>query len=256
MKALKVFVHLLLMMLLATTACAANNTPPLLVYAAASLTNVLDEVGAAYSKDTGQEVKFSYAASSTLARQIEAGANADIFFSADSEWLDYLQSRKLIDASTRSNLLGNRLVLIAARENQTDVHIAPGFSLAAILGSGRLAIGDPDSVPAGKYARAALTALGVWNAVADKLVRADSVRGALAFVDRGEAPLGIVYETDALIDNNVRIVDTFPDSSHPPIVYPIALTNNAKVGANKFLAFLRSSSAQAAFKKYGFGALQ
>lgn len=256
MKTLRLFSALLLIALLMTTAHAADTAPPLLVYGAASLTNVLDELGAAYGKEAGQEVKFSYAASSTLARQIEAGANADLFFSADTEWMDYLQSRNLIDTTSRSNLLGNKLVLIAPLDSKVQLHIAANFALAATLGNNRLATGDPDSVPAGKYARSALTTLGVWNAVADKLVRADSVRAALAFVDRGEAPLGIVYETDALIDKQVRIVDYFPDSSHPVIVYPIALTVTAKPGAAKFLAYLHSAAAQAVFKKYGFSVLQ
>jgi molybdate transport system substrate-binding protein len=247
---------LVLTALLTTTAHAADTSPSLLVYGAASLSNVLDELGTAYSSESHQAVKFSFAASSTLARQIEAGAKADVFISADGEWMDYLQARNLINTNTRSNLLGNKLVLIASLESNVQLHIAPDFALAAALGNGRLATGDPDSVPAGKYARSALTSLGVWNAVADKLVRADNVRTALAFVDRGEAPLGIVYETDALIDKKVRIVDFFPATSHPPIVFPIALTVSAKAGADKFIEFLHSASAQAAFKKYGFSVLQ
>lgn len=240
----------------AAPAHATDSPQPLLTFAAASLTNALDEIGAAYAKENGQPVKFSYAASSTLARQIEAGAPADLFFSADLEWMDYLQSRGLIDTSTRSNVLGNRLVLIAPLDSNLQLKIAPGFALDKALGAGRLSTGDPDSVPAGKYARSALMTLGVWNAVADKLVRADSVRTALAFVDRGEAPLGIVYETDALIDKRVRIVDTFPANAHPAIVYPVALTRTAQPGAERFLAYLRSATAQAVFKKYGFSVLQ
>lgn len=232
-----------------------NSAPSLLVYGAASLTNVLEELGTAYQSSSGQAVKFSFASSSTLARQIEAGAKADLFFSADTEWMDYLQSRQLINTSSRINLLSNRLVLVAAGDSKLQLKIAPGFGLANALGKGRLSIGDPDSVPAGKYARASLMTLGVWNDVADKLVRADSVRTALVFVDRGEAPLGIVYETDALIDKQVRVVDYFPTNSHPPIVYPVALTVSANSGADKFLAFLRSPTGQAAFKKYGFALL-
>lgn len=237
-------------------AASENAAPPLLVYGAASLTNVLEELGTAYQRAHGQSVKFSFAASSMLARQIEAGAKADIFFAADTEWMDYLQSRHLLNTGSRINLLSNRLVLIAPANSKLQLKIAPNFALASILGKSRLSIGDPDSVPAGKYARSALTSLGVWNDVADKLVRGDSVRTALAFVDRGEAPLGIVYETDALIDKQVRIVDYFPVNSHTPIVYPIALTATATSGADKFIAFLRSPASEAAFKKYGFSVLK
>ncbi|MFT3904888.1 MAG: molybdate ABC transporter substrate-binding protein [Steroidobacteraceae bacterium] len=228
---------------------------PLLVYAAASLTNALQELGTAYQQSGGQPVQFSFAASSTLARQIEAGAVADLFFSADTEWMDYLQTRSLIASATRTNLLGNRLVLVAPADSKSELKIASGFALAAALGTRRLAMGDPDSVPAGKYGRAALQSLGVWDSVADQVVRGDSVRTALAFVDRGEAPFGIVYETDALIDRNVRLVDRFPESSHPAIVYPVALTSGAAPGASAFLAFLKSAAAQAVFRKYGFTSL-
>ena len=224
----------------------------LLIFAAASLTNVLDEIGAAYTKQTGQPVKFSYAASSALARQLEAGARSDVFFSADLEWMDYLQARNLIDRTTRRNVLGNRLVLVAPAASKIDLKIAPGFGLATALGNGRLATGDPDTVPVGKYARSALTSLGVWNDVADKLVRADNVRSALAFIARGETPLGIVYETDAKVEKRVRIVDYFPADSHPPIVYPVALTAQARPAALQFVEFLQSAAAQAAFRKYGF----
>ena len=229
--------------------------PPLLVFGAASLTNVLDEIGAAYTRETGQVVKFSYAASSVLAKQVEAGAKADVFFSADTEWMDYLQSRNLVDKATRKELLGNRLVLVAPVASQVQLKIGPNFPLAATLGNGRLATGDPDSVPVGKYARTALTSLGVWNDVADKLVRAENVRSALAFVARGEAPLGIVYETDAKVDKNVRVVDVFPSNSHQPITYPVAATIDAQPGAAKFVTYLRHETAAAAFKKYGFAVL-
>lgn len=224
----------------------------LLVFAAASLTNVLDEIGAAYTQQTRQPVKFSYAASSALARQLEAGANADVFFSADLEWMDYVQARSLIDRNTRRNVLGNRLVLVAPADSKIELKIAPGFRLAEALGNGRLATGDPESVPVGKYARSALTSLGVWNDVADKLVRTDNVRSALAFIARGETPLGIVYETDARVEKRVRVVDFFPADSHPPIVYPVAVTAKARPAAREFVDFLQSAPAQAAFKKYGF----
>jgi molybdate transport system substrate-binding protein len=224
----------------------------LLVFAAASLTNVLDEIGAAYTQQTKQQVKFSYAASSVLARQLEAGARADVFFSADLEWMDYVQARNLIDRSTRRNVLGNRLALVAPADSKIELKIAPGFKLAAALGNGRLATGDPESVPVGKYARSALTSLGVWNDVADRLVRADNVRSALAFIARGETPLGIVYETDATVEKRVRVVALFPTDSHPPIVYPVAVTTTAHPAARQFVEFLQSATAQEAFRKYGF----
>jgi molybdate transport system substrate-binding protein len=225
----------------------------LLIFAAASLTNVLDEIGTAYTQQTKQPVKFSYAASSTLARQLEAGAQADVFFSADLEWMDYVQARGLIDQATRRNLLGNRLALVAPADSRIELKIAPGFALAEALGrNGRLATGDPQSVPVGKYARSALTLLGVWNDVADRLVRADNVRSALAFIARGETPLGIVYETDAKVETRVRVVDFFPADSHPPIVYPVAVTARAHPAARQFLEYLQGTAAQDSFKKYGF----
>ncbi len=238
--------------LTATAHAADDRNQHVLVFAAASLTNVLDEIGAAYTQQTRQTVKFSYAASSALARQLEAGARADVFFSADLEWMDYVQARGLIDRTTRRNVLGNRLALVAPADSKIELQIAPGFALAAALGNGRLATGDPQSVPVGKYARSALTSLGVWNDVADRLVRADNVRSALAFIARGETPLGIVYETDAKVEKRVRIVGFFPADSHPPIVYPVAVTTQARPAAHQFIAFLQSSAAQNAFEKYGF----
>jgi len=224
----------------------------IVVFGAASLTNVLQDLGDAFTKETSIPVKFSFAASSTLARQIESGAPADVFFSADLDWMDYLQARNLIQPQSRHDVLGNRLVLIAPVDSSISLKIEPHFPLATALGKNRLATGDPDSVPVGRYARSALTNLGVWNEIADRLIRADSVRAALAFVDRGEAPLGIVYETDALIDKNVRIVDMFPANSHAPIVYPIALTSVAVPAAAKFVAYIRSSAVDPTFKAYGF----
>jgi molybdate transport system substrate-binding protein len=232
---------------------AANEgSPAITVFAAASLTDALQDLGDAFTKETSIPVRFSFAASSTLARQIENGAPADVFFSADLEWMDYLQARALIRTATRHDMLGNQLILIAPVDSKISLKIEPHFPLAAALGTGRLATGDPDFVPAGRYAREALITLGVWDAVSARLVRADSVRAALAFVDRGEAPLGIVYATDALADKKVRFVDAFPASSHAPIVYPAALTNVAKPDAAKFLAFLRGAAGDLAFKSYGF----
>jgi molybdate transport system substrate-binding protein len=244
---------LLCLSLLALPAAAADTgKAPITVFAAASLTNALQDLADAFTKETSIPVRFSFAASSALARQIENGAPADIFFSADLEWMDYLQSRNLIQRDTRHDVLGNRLVLIAPSDSLVKLKIEPNFALAAALGKGRLATGDPDSVPVGRYAREALTTLGVWSSVEGHLVRADSVRSALAFVDRGEAQLGIVYETDALIDKRVRVVDVFPASSHLPIKYPVALTTAAKGGAAKFLAYIRGPAGELAFKANGF----
>jgi len=226
--------------------------PAIVVFAAASLTDVLGQLGAGFEGSTGIPVKLSFAASSALARQIENGAPADVFFSADSDWMDYLQARNLIAPGTRRNVVGNRLVLIAPAASTVRLKVEPGFHLAQALGKGRLATGDPDSVPAGRYARAALTKFGVWDSVAARVAGAENVRAALGLVDRGDAPLGIVYETDALIDKGVRIVDTFPADSHPPIVYPIALTASAKTGAAQFEDYLRTPAADALFLKYGF----
>lgn len=227
----------------------------ILVFAAASLTDAMQELGAAYEKTAHTEVKLSFDASSTLAREIEAGARADVFFSADTDWMDYLQKRNLIQPAARKNLLGNSLVLIAPAQSQIKLKIAPHFPLVAALGNGRLATGDPDSVPVGRYARAALTILGVWDQVAPRLVRAQNVRDALMYVSRGEAPLGIVYSSDALVDKAVRVVDTFPTDTHQPIVYPIALTQSARSGAAAFVAYLESPQGQKIFLKYGFTVL-
>jgi molybdate transport system substrate-binding protein len=241
------------LILLASAADAADtDKAPIMVFAAASLTNALQDLGDGFTKETAIPVRFSFAASSALARQIENGAPADIFFSADLEWMDYLQSRNLIQRDTRRDVLGNRLVLIAPTDSLVKLKIEPHFALAAAIGKGRLATGDPDSVPVGRYAKEALSTLGVWSAVEDHLVRADSVRSALAYVDRGEAQLGIVYETDALIDKHVRVVDVFPAGSHLPIVYPIALTTAAKSDAAKFVAYINGPAGALAFKAYGF----
>jgi len=233
-------------------AAAAGTTAPLTVYAAASLTDALQQVGANFESANRLPVRFSFAASSVLARQVEAGAPADVFFSADAEWMDYLQQRRLIQATSRRNLLGNRLALVAPSDSKLELRIAPHFALRAALGRQRLATGDPDSVPVGRYARAALTSLGVWEEVEGRLVRAENVRGALMFVARGEAPLGIVYETDARLDPKVRIVDLFPPSSHPPIEYPVALTSVAQPIAVKFIDYLSGPDARATFERFGF----
>lgn len=246
---------LLLLISAFITVAAAPSNPPLIVYGAASLTNALQEIGTHYMRESKHAVKFSFAASSTLARQIEAGAPADIFFSADVDWMDYLQQHHLIKVATRQNLLGNSLVLIAPVSSHTQLKVTAGFALAAALGGGRLAVAATDSVPAGRYARAALKSLGVWNQISDKLVQAENVRMALAYVDRAEAPLGVVYQTDALIDRKVRIVDHFPEGSYPAIMYPVAVTVSARPDAKEFVAYLHSATAIAIFKKYGFTVL-
>jgi molybdate transport system substrate-binding protein len=257
MKTLLKFSLALWLSLLGVAGFAADSgKTPIVVFAAASLGNVLQEIGDSFTKQTSIPVKFSFAASSVLARQIESGAPADVFFSADLEWMDYLQTRGLIRAATRHDVLGNRLALVAPAASGIELKIGPQFALAAALGKGRLATGDPDGVPAGRYAREALTKLGVWNAVEGRLIRAENVRSALAFVDRGEAPLGIVYETDALIDKKVRVVGIFPDDTHLPITYPVALTTIAAANAALFEDYLRGPIGEAAFRKYGFATLR
>jgi molybdate transport system substrate-binding protein len=238
--------------------CHARATPrdAILVFAAASLRTVLDTAAPVILRDTGVEIRASYAASSALARQIEAGAPAALFISADRDWMDYLEQRGLIQRRTRIDLLGNRLVLIAPRAEPVRLRIAPGFRLLEALGAGRLAVADPASVPAGKYARAALTALGVWSQVEPRLAPAEHVRAALLLVSRGEAPLGIVYRTDAMDDATVTIVDTFPESTHPPILYPAAQTTAASGdAAGRVLSWLHGRTARAMFERFGFTVL-
>lgn len=234
----------------AAAASAAAGT--VTMFAAASLSSVLPQVAAAYEKQTGNKVVFSFAASSVLARQIEASPGADIFMSADADWMNYLDNRSLVDHATRKNLLTTDLVLIAPANSTSTLKIAPHFDLAGALKGGRLSVADPDSVPAGKYAKSSLMSLGVWNSVVDHLAQAENVRVALAYVSRGETPYGIVYATDAKIDPKVKIVGVFPAKSHAPIVYPAALTKDAKPEAKAFLDFLSGAEAKALFVKYGF----
>jgi len=223
------------------------------VFAAASLTNALQDIGKAFETRGGANVKFSFGASSLLARQIEAGAEADLFFSADAEWMDYLKQRNLTQTASRRDLLSNRLALIAPTDSPVALKIAPGFALAKALGDSRLALADPDTVPAGKYAKAALTTLGVWDSVAGKLARAENVRAALAYVARGEAALGVVYTTDAKAEAKVKAIDVFPLESHPPIVYPVALTASSKsADARTFLDYLAGPNAKDVFVRHGF----
>jgi molybdate transport system substrate-binding protein len=224
------------------------------VFAASSLTDVMNEVGKAYTAATQVQVRISPAASSALARQIESGSPADVFISADQEWMDYLAARNFIKPETRTNIVSNSLVLVAPSDSKVSLRIAPGFALANALGrNGRLATGDPATVPAGKYASAALTRLGVWNQVKDRLIPADNVRTALNFVALGEAPLGIVYATDARGNAKVRVVGTFPASSHDRISYPAAATATAGADAAAFVKFLGSDAARKIFDNAGFG---
>ena len=234
---------------------APAQSRPILVFAAASLKTALDAVAVKWRGETGKQATISYAASSVLAKQVENGAPADLFISADREWMDYLQERTLIDPKTRIDMFGNALVLIAPAGSRLTVAIAPGFPLAALIGAGRLAMADPAGVPAGRYGKAALTTLGVWPAVANRIAAAENVRAALVLVARGEAPLGIVYKTDAAVEPAVKIIASFPPDSHPPIVYPLALTLSASPDAAIFAAYLRGTVARAMFEAQGFTVL-
>jgi molybdate transport system substrate-binding protein len=235
---------------------ASAQDTNLTVFAAASMKNALDDLDAAYTARTGVHIIVSYAASSALAKQIEQGAPADIFVSADTDWMDYATARKAINGPSRVNLLGNSIVLIAPKDSGVDkVSIGQGFDLAGLAGNGKIATGDVNAVPVGKYAKAALEKLGAWQAAEPKFAMAESVRAALTLVARGEATLGIVYSTDARVEPGVKIVGTFPADSHPPIIYPVAATTAAKPEASSYLAFLRSSAAKAIFEKYGFSFL-
>jgi molybdate transport system substrate-binding protein len=228
----------------------------LTVFAAASMKNALDDIDAAFTARTGVKVVASYAASSALAKQIEQGAPADVFASADTDWMEYAINKKAINEATRVNLLGNSIVLIAPKDSRMDnVAIGPGFDLAKLAGDGKIATGDVKAVPVGKYARAALEKLGAWQGAGPKFAMAESVRAALTLVARGEATLGIVYSTDARVEPGVKIVGSFPADSHPPIIYPVAATAVAKAEAADYLAFLRSSAAKTIFEKYGFAFL-
>jgi len=234
---------------LAQSAVAAD----ILVFAAASLKDALDAQAKAFTAATGDKVVASYGASNALAKQVEAGAPADLFISADLDWMDYVVQRKLAMPGTRVDLLRNALVLVAPAASTSTLKIAPGFALAAALGSEKLAMANPDSVPAGKYGRAALEYLGVWASVDKHVARAENVRAALVLVSRREAPLGIVYATDAIADPGVRVVDTFPAASHPPIVYPAAILASSKSAAAKpFLDYLGSAQAKQVWEKHGF----
>jgi molybdate transport system substrate-binding protein len=227
-----------------------------LVFAAASMKTALDEIAAQWQRESGKKPVISYAASNTLIKQIEQGAPADIFISADVDWMDYGLKANLINPETRANLLGNRIVIVAPRDATVKLNITPGFDLASALKGGRLAMANVDSVPAGKYGKAALEKLGAWDGVKDKIAQAENVRAALALVSLREAPLGIVYQTDAASDPSVKIIAAFPEDSHPPIIYPIALTRTStNPDARAFLSYIRSAAARPAFERQGFTVL-
>ena len=224
------------------------------VFAAASLKEAMDDQARQFEAATGNKVVVSYGASNALAKQIESAAPADAFISADEDWMNYLDQRKLVMPGTRVDLLRNTLVLIAPASSKAALRIGPGFGLPAALKQDKLAMANPDSVPAGRYGKSALESLGVWGGVEKQVARAESVRAALALVSRGEAPFGIVYATDAYSDKGVRIVDTFPANTYSPIVYPAAMTARSKSPAAKpLLDYLRSANARPVWAKYGFG---
>lgn len=240
-----------------SVAPARAQSKDVVILAAASLRNALDDASAAWTKQTGKATRIAYAGSPALARQIEAGVPADLFISADVPWMDYVAERKLIKPASRVDFLGNEIVLIAGKDSKVDLKIDKGFPLRAALGEGRLAMANIDAVPAGKYGKASLEALGVWPSVADRVAQAENVRMAMTLVSRGEAPLGIVYRTDAAADPNVRVVGTFPANSHPPIVYPMALlASSTNPDAETFAAFLKSAAARPFFEKQGFSVLK
>jgi molybdate transport system substrate-binding protein len=242
-----------IMLLGAAWSPAAAQDKTVTVFAAASMKNALDDINAAYTAKSGTKIVVSYAASSALAKQIEQGAPADVFISADTDWMDYAAGKKNINEPSRVNLLGNSIVLIAPKDSKIDnVNIGPGFDLAKLAGDGKIATGDVKSVPVGKYAKAALEKLGSWQAAEPKFAMAESVRAALTLVARGEAALGIVYSTDAKVEPGVKVVGTFPADSHPAIIYPVAATTTAKPETTDYLAFLRSTAAKSILEKYGF----
>jgi len=242
-------------LLLALALCPVALADNLTVFAAASLKESLDAVARAFEASTGHKVTISYAGSNALARQIESGAPADLFISADTDWIDYVERKGLVAPGSRRNLLANDLVLVAPATSTTQVKLFPGVDIAKVLGDKRIALANPDAVPAGKYAKASFTALGAWSGIESKVAATDNVRAALALVSRGEAPLGVVYRTDAMADKGVRIVDTFPAGTHPAIVYPmVALKRATSPAATAFATHLASAESSATFARFGFRA--
>ena len=235
---------------------SARAEGDVVVFAAASLKNALDAIDAAWKTESGKQATASYAASSALAKQIEEGAPADVFISADLDWMKYLADKKLIKEGSDVKLLGNRIVLVAPKDSAAKADIAANFDLAGLLGEGRLAMGDVKAVPAGKYGKAALEKLGVWSSVEGKIAQAENVRAALKLVSTGEAPLGIVYQTDATAEPGVKIVGVFPEDSHPPIVYPVGVTAESKnADAAEYVKYLQSAKAKELFEAQGFTVL-
>lgn len=237
--------------------CLSADDSGVTVFAAASTTNAITDLGKIFSKKDGARFTPSFASSSTLAKQIEAGAPADIFLSANSKWMTYLQDKKLIEPGSRFDLLGNSVVLIAPKDSKLKVKVEKDFPLAKILGEEKLAMGDPAHVPAGIYGKKALENLGVWKSVEPKVVRAKDVRAALALVERGEAPLGVVYATDAAISKRVKVLAVFPESVQPKIVYPIAIMKGKRGKASeRFIELLKSPEGKKVFERYGFRVLR
>jgi molybdate transport system substrate-binding protein len=235
------------------SALSADN---ITVFAAASLKNALDAVNVSWKADSSKEATISYAASSALAKQIEEAAPADVFISADLKWMKYLADKKLIKSGTEVQLLGNQIVLVAPKDSTVEATIAPNFPLSDLIGDGKLAMGDVKAVPAGTYGKASLESLGVWASVEGKVAQAENVRAALKLVSTGEAPLGIVYQTDANADSSVKVVGTFPEDSHPPIVYPVGVTaSSINADAEEFVKYLQSAKAKAIFDQQGFTTL-
>lgn len=239
-------------LLLSLGMAGAARAQTAVVFAAASLKNALDEVASVYAAEGRPKPSVSYAASSALAKQIENGAPADLFISADLDWMDYLEKKGLLAPGTRRDLLRNRLVLIAPAKHPVKLQPSPGFSISEALGKGRIALADPQSVPAGKYAKAAFEKLGVWPQLSGRVAAAENVRAALALVARGEAPLGVVYQTDARAEPGVMVAGVFPADAHPPIVYPVAALKEAKSGTANLLDFLEGPQARRIFEKHGF----
>lgn len=232
---------------------AVRADEQIVVFAAASLKNALDEVNKACETDVGEAAKISYAASSALAKQIEERAPADVFISADLDWMKYLSDKKLTRSDTEVKLLGNRIVLVAPKDSKAEVKVEKGFDLAKVIGDGKLAMGDFKAVPAGKYGKAALESLDVWSSVEGKVAQAENVRAALKLVATGEAAAGIVYQTDANAEKGVKTIGVFPEETHPPIVYPVAQTAESKdKDTPAFLKCLRSAKAGELFKAQGF----
>ena len=235
-------------------ATAADETDTVTVFAAASTTNAMSDIGQRYTAQENDKIRFSFASSSTLAKQIDNGAPADIYVSANVKWMDYLINKRMILPNSRVDLLGNRIVLIVPSQSALKhIDIKLDFPLASYLGDGRLAMGDPDHVPAGIYGKEALKRLNVWQQVRNKVAGMKDVRAALMMVERGEVPLGLVYSTDAAISSKVRIVGVFPPETHSPIIYPVAIVaNHGRSSVERFMAFLKSTAARTVFEKYGF----